>query len=485
MVFHSFAFLLFLFTLAFLFLVSRKSPWVLLGGSVVFYLTVAPRYLVLLAAVTVLAWRLALAIGAAGEEKKKLRLAAAGVLGFVGLLAFFKYALLRTALLGALLPQDTLSGILLPVGMSYYLFKVIGYLVDVYWEKYPPEKSLLHFAAYVTFFPQIVSGPIQRPADFLSQLQAREVTAAHWASGLRRLLFGLFTKLVVAARLGELVDPVYAAPAGRPTLVLVFAVYLFALQLYADFSALSSIAIGAGRLFGIQGPENFDAPYLAANLPDFWRRWHMSLTSWLTDYVYSPVRHLLRRWGDAGLAIAIVVNMAAVGVWHGERLSYLVFGLVNGVLMAFSALTARRRNRFFRARPRLARARLVWGPIVTFHLIDFSFIFFRAPSLTDAGLIFSQIFSGAAEAFLHPGTVSVGVFGAARRAFGLSPAHAGLILFGVVVMVTGHHLLRDERAKARFLALPWYGRWAAYYAAVGAILLAGRFDADTFIYAQF
>lgn len=485
MVFHSFAFLLFLFTFAFLFLVSRKSPWVLLAGSVVFYLTVAPRYLVLLAAVTVLAWRLALAVGAAGDERKKVRLAAAGVLGFVGLLAFFKYVLLRTAILGALLPADTLSGLVLPVGMSYYLFKVIGYLVDVYWEKYPPEKSLLSFAAYVTFFPQIVSGPIQRPADFLSQLRAREVTAASWASGLRRLLFGLFTKLVVAARLGELVDPVYAAPAGRPTLVLVFAVYLFALQLYADFSALSSIAIGAGRLFGIQGPENFDAPYLAANLPDFWRRWHMSLTSWLTDYVYTPVRHLLRNWGDAGLAIAIVANMAAVGVWHGERLSYLVFGLVNGVLMSLSALTAKRRNRFFRARPRLAKARSYYGPVVTFHIIVFAFVFFRAATLSDAGTLLWQLVSGVRDSVFHPGAVKVGEIVRDVRAMGFTSSHGVPLVLGLVIMAIGHHLLRDKAAKARFLSLPWYGRWAAYYAAVALILIFGRFEVDSFIYAQF
>ena len=321
MVFHSFAFLLFLFTFAFLFLVLRRSPWVLLAGSTVFYLTVAPRYLVVLAGVTVLAWWLGRSIGGAADERQKLRRTAAGVVLFVGLLAFFKYALLRTALLGAILPLDAVTGLLLPVGMSYYLFKVIGYLGDVYWEKYPPEKSLLAFAAYVTFFPQIVSGPIQRPADFLGQLRAREVTAATWASGLRRLLFGLFTKLVVASRLGDLVDPVYSAPQGRPALVLVFAVYLFALQLYADFSAWTSIAIGAGKLFGIQAPENFDAPYLAPNLPDFWRRWHMSLTSWLTDYVYTPLRHVLRNQGNVGLVVAILANMVAVGGWHGERLT--------------------------------------------------------------------------------------------------------------------------------------------------------------------
>ena len=485
MVFQSAAFLIFLFAFAALFSLTKKSPWVLLTGSIVFYLTVAPKYLVVLAAVTVAAWGLGLAIGRAADEKQKMRRTAAGVIGFLLLLALFKYAFLRALVLGLVVPSGLLAGVVLPVGMSYYLFKVIGYLVDVYWEKYEPEKSLVAFASYVSFFPQIVSGPIQRPADFLGQLRATEVTGAMWRSGLKRLFFGLFVKLVVTAYLGELVDPVYSAPKGKSAVVVLIAFYLFALQLYADFSAVTSIAIGAGKLFGITGPENFDAPFLAPNLPDFWRRWHMSLTSWLTDYVYTPVRHLLRERGDLGLAVALMANMVAVGVWHGERLTYLMFGVVNGVMMSAAALTQKRRNRFFRSRPRLAKARSYYGPVVTFHIIVFAFVFFRAATLGDAGALLGQLAGGLGSSILHPGTVKIGQIVRDVRAMGFTVSHGVPLVIGLVMMAVGHHLLRAPAAKERFLALPWYGRWAAYYAAVVLILVSGRFDVDSFIYAQF
>lgn len=485
MVLSSAAFLLFLLASAGLFLASKKNPWVLLAGSVAFYLTVAPKYLAVLAGVTVLAWRLGIAIGRAADEKQKVRRVAVGVIGLLALLAVFKYAFVRDALFGALAPKGFLAGVVLPVGMSYYLFKVIGYLVDVYWEKYPAEPRFVTFAAYVSFFPQIVSGPIQRPGDFLSQLRAAEVNEATWKSGLRRVFFGLFVKLVVTAYLGELVDPVYASPKGKSAVVVLIAFYLFALQLYADFSAVTSIAIGAGQLFGVKGPENFDAPFLAPNLPDFWRRWHMSLTSWLTDYVFTPVRHLLRERGDFGLAVAILANMVAVGVWHGERLTYLMFGVVNGVMMTAAALTQKRRNKFFRARPRLAKARSYYGPVVTFHLIVFAFVFFRAGMLSDAGTLLWQLVAGVRDSVFHPGSVKVGAIVREVRAMGFTASHGAPLVIGLVVMAIGHHLLRDKGAKARFLALPWYGRWAAYYAAVALILIFGRFEVDSFIYAQF
>jgi D-alanyl-lipoteichoic acid acyltransferase DltB (MBOAT superfamily) len=476
MVFHSAAFVIFLFLVAFAFLIFRRAPWVLLAASYAFYLTLSPGYAVLLAAATGIAFAAGLAIDRATSEQRKVQILTASVVGFLLLLAFFKYRFLR--------PVSGLE-LILPVGMSYYLFKIIGYLVDVYWQRIPAERSLVAFATYVAFFPQIVAGPIQRPADFLTQLRARRVTPELFVSGLRRLLFGGFCKLVVADRLAQVVIPVFDAPTSRSPLELTMAVYLFALQLYADFSAATSIAIGAGRLLGISGPENFDAPYLSPSLPEFWRRWHMSLTSWLTDYVYSPLRHRLRNLGDAGMVVAIMANMIAVGVWHGERASYLVFGLVNGVFMSVAALTLRARKRFFRARPHLERLRRYWGVLITFHVVAGSFVFFRASSLAEAWGILRRIGAGALALFAHPSLASGAAVASAARGLGFIPVVDAALVCGLPVMFLGHHLIRHQRASAYFLRAPTVLRWATYYAMVAIILVLGRFELDTFIYAQF
>jgi alginate O-acetyltransferase complex protein AlgI len=273
--------------------------------------------------------------------------------------------------------SDPATMIILPLGLSYYIFKMLGYLLDVYWELMPAQRSFAAVALHSAFFPQLVSGPIQRAGSFFEQLQRLDAPdPKEFLTGLRRILFGLFKKVVIADTLATVSQHAHAHPALFSPLELLAAAYCFAIQLYMDFSGLTDIAIGLGLLFGIRGPENFDLPFFAPNIQVFWRRTHMSLTTWLTDYLFTPLRMSFRRLGTTGLCLAIFINLTAIGLWHGLTWTFLIYGAIHGVYMIVSVLTMKRRNAFFHDRPALAQLRKFIAPIATFHLVVFTYIFF-------------------------------------------------------------------------------------------------------------
>jgi D-alanyl-lipoteichoic acid acyltransferase DltB (MBOAT superfamily) len=247
--------------------------------------------------------------------------------------------------------------------------------------------------------------------------------------------------------------------------------------MYADFSGITDIAIGIGLLFGIRGPENFNRPYFATNLQDFWRRWHMSLTSWLTDYLFVPLRMTFRNLGNVGLSLAIFLNMVAVGVWHGPRWTYLVFGCINGVYMIVSALTLKKRNQFFKTRTVLSRWRAWVAPLVTFHLVVFTHIFFQAPDLQSALSYLGQM--------LHLGPH--GPVAATRldlASFGLTYGRLFQALAGLVVMETIHWAMSQPDWAQRFTTTRREFRWVLYYAVIVMVMLSAR-GTMSFIYAKF
>jgi alginate O-acetyltransferase complex protein AlgI len=456
---------------------SRFRAWVLVLTAALFYCWVNPWWAALLGLLVVLTYGAGLAM--AGPEARRARVMGVAVVGIVSVLAFFKYAP-RVSLLAVSGHDSALANLMLPLGLSYYTFKLLSYVIDVYWGKLAPERDFMAFAAYVSFLPQLPTGPIQRPGDFLTQLRA---PSASVASGFRLILFGLFQKLVVADRASQWVDSVYA-PGGSaldPVTALV-AVYAYAIQLYADFSGISDIAIGLGRLFGIEAPPNFRAPYFAESLPEFWRRWHMSLTSWITDYVFMPLRMLTRNWGTFGLAVCLMANMCLIGAWHGATLALLVFGALHGALMVVATLSKKPRDAFFKARPRLRALRPFWRPIVTFHVVAASLIIFRAPNLAVAWRVFKQALVGAAHVLVHAPVNW-------RAVLFLNQSHASeyredllVVLLGLCVMAVAHSRLAVTQW---ILARPGWVRWAWYYAAVLAVVVLGKVKSGTFIYAQF
>ncbi|MFZ5802859.1 MAG: MBOAT family O-acyltransferase [Candidatus Omnitrophota bacterium] len=449
----------------------------LLFVSYVFYAMWSLPYAVLLLAMTGLAYLAARQIEAASNEKGKSRRVRGAVLLFVLTLCFFKYLEPCLYALGESIPRlqgvfsPAIMRIAVPVGISYYLFKIISYVVDVYWEKAPAEKDFAAFAVYVAFFPQILSGPIQRAVSFLPQIKTPlPVSYDTLLSGMRLLLFGFFKKLVIADRLAIFVDGVYGNPASFNSLTLLWACYAYVFQLYADFSGLTDIARGSAKLFGIDSPKNFDLPFFAPNIQQYWRRWHMTLTQWLGDYVFNPLRMALRDHGQTGLALALMINMVLIGIWHGARTTFLAFGIIHGIYLIVSVMTSKGREIFFKKHPALASIRKIGAPLGVFHLVAFAMIFFRAETLEQAWAMIRNIavlnFSMASSAFFGKKDIVI----------------VGL---GILFMEAIHFLQSRAKIQKIFQGTFPIFRWAAYYALTGAILALGQFSTKDFIYFKF
>jgi alginate O-acetyltransferase complex protein AlgI len=463
--------------LAFYLAPARFRQHVLLAMSCLFYATHEPVFaLPLLLAVTYGVHRVALAIDAAEAEREKWRLSVVSVTALVIVLAGFK-------LLGSAASSGTEQGLalrlLIPLGISYYLFKLIAYLLEVYWGNLRAEHAFVRVALYAAFFPQVVSGPIQRPGAFFEQAgRLGEPDSALVSQGLRRILFGLFKKIAIADHLSVPVDAVFGDPTAWSSLELVLGGYLFALQLYADFSGVTDIAIGLGKLVGITGPENFSLPFFARNLQEYWRRWHQSLTSWLADYLFTPLSLALRGQGQVGLALAILVNMFTVGIWHGIGSSYAAFGLYHGVCLVISVFTLRARDRFFRRHVALAPVRAVMSRLVTFHLVVVGLVLFRAPTLGVSYKYFATLVQGVSGTKIAPARIDFNLLQ-------LRPNSLVMILLLVAVAEVIHWARTQPNLTSRFLEAPRVYRWAAYYTMIVVTLAFTRIGDGKFIYAQF
>jgi len=336
-----------------------------------------------LAAATVFTFLAGKYAGDSGSQKRAYAAFLSTISILTIYLCFFK--------ISAVLPLGRLGHLAAPLGLSYYTFKLMSYVIDIYWGRIEPARSFTQFATAIAFFPQIPAGPIQRPADFLSQLPPTQT--ALWM-GLSRMVWGMGKKLLIADNLAPTVGYVFSHTHTLRGPSLLAGFYLFPLQMYADFSALTDIALGLGLIFGITGPENFNRPYTASSVSDFWRRWHMSLTNWLADYVFTPLRMATRSAGTAGLAMSISINMLAVALWHGFTLGYLVFGVLNAAYLVGDVFSARRRNLFFKAHPNLDALGNWSGWLLTTHLFFLAMAFFRAHGVTDAARLLTRIWSG-------------------------------------------------------------------------------------------
>jgi alginate O-acetyltransferase complex protein AlgI len=459
----------------------RWRPSVLLALSYAFYLTAGVFNALLLVVVTIGVYASALRIEKCRTERGKRALITLGVSALLVLLFFFKSATSFANTLDQQANHTGLSAIIpwaMPLGLSYYVFKMLGYLLDVYWGQLPAQRNFVSVALYGSFFPQIVSGPIQRAADFFSQLPRIEAPdAGEFVQGLRRILFGLVKKIVIADQLAAVADAVHKNPGGFSPLELLFGAYCYSFQLYTDFSGITDIAIGIGMLFGVKGPENFNLPYWSPNIQVFWRRWHMSLTSWLTDYLFLPLQMSLRQLGRLGLYMTILANMVAVGLWHGLTWTYLAFGIINGVFMIISALTLKKRDAFFDAQPGLARLRRLAGPLLTFHLIVFAQIFFRAQSLHSAFDYIAGLVPGFHHGDILAWRFNLSLLDTWRH-------HVEFLAVGLIIVEGINWAMRQPSWIDRFATAPRFIRWGLYYGVI--IFLAHYYhEATTFLYAQF
>jgi alginate O-acetyltransferase complex protein AlgI len=430
----------------------RLRPLLILAASYGFYLTWSPPAAAILALLTLLTFGAGLmaeraASGGAGVGW----LGPAAAILLAGYLMAFKIALLT--------PAHGIAGLVMPLGISYYTFKLISYVLDVHRGVLPAEKRIVTFAAYVAFFPQIVAGPIQRPGDFFAQLPPKPGALP---GAVARIAWGLAKKLMIADNLAPAVTFIYAhvfALHGAPLWV---GLYLFPLQLYADFSGLTDIAIGTGQLFGITGPENFNRPFTASSISDFWRRWHMSLTTWLVDYVFVPLRMATREAGTFGLVLSITINMVAIGLWHGITAGYLIFGLLNAAYLIADTLTNRRRAKFFKRNPAWESAGSWFGWLLTFHLILVAEVFFRAPRLPDAVWLLGHLWIGLSG--------SMALLGGVIAETG--PRQLAIGLMGYLILELGERYSLGLRMKELYCNGPRWLRWSFYSAGVAVGIIA-------------
>lgn len=438
----------------------------LVAAGFVFYASWNAKYLFLLLVAATVDFFIANAIARTDVARRRKALLALSVVIGLGNLCAFKYfnffvdSFVAAAGALGMKVRATHLGVLLPVGISFYTFETISYSIDVYRRKIQPTKSYLHFLLFVSFFPHLVAGPIVRGADFLPQLDRSPRLEPGMAErGLFLICLGLVKKVAIADYLAvNLVDRVFDFPDRFASLEVLAGVYGYAVQIYCDFSGYSDIAIGSALLFGLRLTQNFDAPYTAVSLQDFWRRWHMSLSSWLRDYLYISLG------GSRGTAWQTYRNLAATmllgGLWHGASWTFVIWGALHGGGLALS----RAMGWDERAAGRTG-ARRVLAVVLTFHFVCFAWVFFRATT-----------FGGAIDVLRQIGS--------------FVPGHANLGPKVVLVLALGlvaHHvpdrlMLRAEHAFGR---LPSVGMAAVVLGAIAVVSALAQSEAAPFIYFQF
>ena len=336
MVFSSMVFLwVFLpivFVLAFLIRKPRYQNVLLVIASLIFYAWGEPRYVLLLLFSIVMNWLFGLAIDGFGKQKKLWLIL--NILANLGLLGYFKYGNLFISTINRFRPGQELPllSVTLPIGISFFTFQALSYTIDLYRGKFKVQKNLLHMALYMCLFPQLLSGPIVKYKDIYTELTERTMTREKVALGFRRFLYGLGKKVIIANVLGEVVDTLYGMdPGAMGSGAAWCAAILYTLQIYYDFAGYSDMAIGTAQLFGFNYPENFNYPYISSSIQEFWRRWHISLSTWFRDYLYIPLGG--NRKGKYRTYLNLWIVFAVTGFWHGARWTFLGWGLYHGFFM--------------------------------------------------------------------------------------------------------------------------------------------------------
>jgi D-alanyl-lipoteichoic acid acyltransferase DltB (MBOAT superfamily) len=473
MLFNSLTFLVFLPCVWLLYRISghRRQNWLLLVSSYVFYGWWDWRFLSLLIVSTLLDYGCGLGMARfPGRKKLVLCLSLCGNLGILGFFKyynFFVHSAARALTELGFAPNLPLLSIVLPVGISFYTFQTMSYAIDVYrgWQR--PTTDLLSFAAYVTYFPQLVAGPIERSVDLLPQImRPRAVCRRDMVVGVELCLMGYFKKVVVADGVAPFVDRCFGNSGALGWLELLLGVYLFAVQIYGDFAGYTDIARGVSRFFGINLTVNFAQPYLSANITEFWRRWHISLSSWLRDYLYIPLGG--NRKGNVRTYQNNMLTMLLGGLWHGASWTFVIWGGLHGVYLAIHKLMLRGRK-VVAQRPAGSAAMLIrWGVmcVVTFNLVCLTWIFFRASCFTDAVNYLSGILT------LRAGTAN--------------PQLLLVWLFYGAAMLALDLLCYWSESEGPFPRI-WHPavRGVAYGAMLFMILCVGERSAQPFIYFQF
>jgi len=460
-------------------LFRKSSRWqniTLLISSYIFYGMVDWKMCALLLVATAVFYSLGVAISKnnGNNEKVASRLTTLGVLLGIGMLFYFKYLDFFVGQFGELLSaigiQNDIStfGILMPLGISFFTFKLISYVVEVHRETIEPCMDPIAFATFVAFFPTIMSGPIDRPKEFLNQLYTnRTPEYDNFAEGARRIVWGMFLKMCIADRVIGYTSAVFGNYESHNATSIVIAMFFYAFEMYTDFAGYTEMAIGVSQILGIKIRENFKRPFFAQNVNEYWRKWHMSLTTWITDYVYMPLNISFRNLGQWGLYLATLINVVAIGAWHGANWTYILFGLYHGIILVIIAMVEKKRKKFEKKNHLVGKWYYKYPRIIlTFVLVSVGMVLFRSVTISDFFNTIARLGSGFGMPY-----------------FDLTVCAYGLFFISVLFLKElkdengwNIHLLHSEKSWVRVVT---------FSVLVLTIILMGELDGGSFIYFQF
>ncbi len=493
MLFNSYSFLVFFPIVVFAyFLIPKKVRYIwLLVASYYFYMGWNAKYALLLFASTIITYLSGLLLSAKKIRhvtKWKKCIVAVSFISNLSILFFFKYfdfmIVNINRILGALhikmlTPQ---FDVLLPVGISFYIFQALSYTMDVYRGEVEAEKNVLKYALFVSFFPQLVAGPIERSKNLLKQVnEEHNFSYERMCQGLMLMTWGYFLKLVIADRIAIFVDHAYSTQTLYDGRYVLLASILFAIQIYCDFAGYSTIAIGAAKVLGFELMENFNCPYFATTVAEFWRRWHISLSTWFRDYLYIPLGG--NRKGTIRKYVNTMVVFLVSGLWHGASWTYVVWGGLNGLYQVIGSILAPMKKKIAVRFPKLDRSYGIRAVrmAVTFVLVDFTWIFFRADNFAQVKSVLSRMIHMNQPDLLANGTL-----------FDLGLNKQNFIVLGIALLILlGADIAKYHQIKLHEVILGWniVLRWSTIMAAITGILVFGiwgsGYQATNFIYFQF
>lgn len=483
MLFNSVDYLIF-FTavVAVYYAIPSRWRWVLLlVASYFFYMCWKAEYAFLILFTTLVDYFAGIKMGTFSSRKARKPYLLLSVLANIGMLVGFKYLNFFSESINLVFREVNLNeplplfNILLPIGISFFVFQSLSYTIDVYRGIRTPEKHAGMYALYVSFFPQLVAGPIERSTQLLPQIrQPHTFSQPNLVSGVKLMLWGYFKKLVIADRLGMYVDNVYSHPTEFAGLSVILATVLFAFQLYCDFSGYTDIARGSARILGFELMINFDRPMTAKSIRDFWNRWHISLTTWFRDYVLYSLPYIKdKRVVYGKLYFNVVITFLLMGLWHGAKWTFVIFGLIHGLFIVVEAISEKQRHWLYE-RIRINRIPVLknfLGMAVTFVVIIFSLLFFRSDNLGDSLLFLTNAFDFS--------TLDITLREIARD---------NEVLFGMLMIA---FLLLAEYLHKRYDLVRFIAerhpviRWSLYIGFIFFVLIFGVLQKQKFIYFQF
>lgn len=496
MLFNSINYFVFLFIVFIInYLLPGRFRWIfLLSASIFFYAMAGAATLIVPVVITLSTFTFGLLIGRSSNARRRKIFLLSGLLINLGLLIFFKYInfFITTAFDGLNFFNHLVQGeqvvdhvsivlqFVVPLGISYITFQAIGYLIEINRGNQNPEKNVGLFATYLMFFPKLLSGPIERAHNFIPQLRQKHAFDYNQVvEGLKRIAWGLFLKLVIANRLAIYTDAVFNNYEQQSGITLLIVSFLYTFQLFADFSGYTEMAIGSAQILGFRLMENFNNPFISKSTTELWRRWHISLSTWFSDYVFNPIVINKRDWNRWAVVYASFITFLLLGFWHGASWNYIVFGFLQALALSLEFLTKNWRKRIRKELPEYINAS--FGIIYVISFFSFSLIFFKADNIQSALYTIKHIFAGLPELVsnLQNHQFILGNLGDLGK--------KNLVLSVLLISFIGlvQYIQSKKSISEILVQKPLYIRWTAYYVFILSLLFLGVFENRQFIYFQF